>query len=45
MSVVELRYSEKRILESAVSADKARVDGLKLPLMVNTTSPSCQYKY
>lgn len=35
MSVVELRYSEKRVLESAVSTNKPSIDGLELALIVN----------
>jgi hypothetical protein len=40
VSVVELRHGEKRMMESAVSSDKPHVDGLKLTLMVDATSPA-----
>jgi hypothetical protein len=35
MSVVELRHSEKRMLELAVSADEPGIDRLELPLVVD----------
>jgi hypothetical protein len=40
MSVVELRHSEKRMLELAVFADESGVDGLELALGVNAACPA-----
>lgn len=40
MSVVELRHSEKRMLELAVSADEPGIDGLELPLVVDAACPA-----
>jgi hypothetical protein len=40
MSVVELRHSEKRMLELAVFADEPGIDRLELPLVVDAACPA-----
>jgi hypothetical protein len=40
MSVVELRHSEKRMLELAVFANEPGIDRLELPLVVDAACPA-----